>query len=70
MKNLLKNLYYIEAITTTDEVVFGKFYAWEMADAIKQAQSQMAIKKLVKVEKIAWQIKAIVLYYIQIEREI
>lgn len=53
MKNLLKNLYYIEAITTTDEVVFGKFYAWEMADAIKQAQSQMAIKKLVKVEKIA-----------------
>lgn len=49
----LQNLYYIEAITTTDEVVFGKFYAWQACDAIAQAKAQMPIKKLVKVEKIA-----------------
>lgn len=53
MKNLLKNLYYIEAITTADEVVIGKFYAWEMTEAIQKAVSQMPIKKLVKVEQIA-----------------
>ena len=49
----LKNLYYIEAITTTNEVVYGKFYAWEMVDAIALATAQMSIKKLVKVEQIA-----------------
>ena len=51
--NELKNLYYIEAITTDNEVVIGKFYAWEMVDAIATATAQMSIKKLVKVEKIA-----------------
>lgn len=51
--NTLKNLYYIEAVNNNNEVVIGKFYAWEMVDAIAMAVKQMPIKQLIKVEKIA-----------------